>query len=81
VFRPYGHGVMFDLLEDQNAPLQSGRYLRAGRQALVDLLRRPSHEAGGVSHVMLNMKPSQRPGGHVMDELAEHVLPRFASGV
>jgi hypothetical protein len=75
LFKPYGYGVMLDRLKDPNAPLQPGRHLRAGRHALVGLLR--YHEAEGVSHVMLNMKPSRRPAKEVMDELAEHVLPLF----
>lgn len=75
VVKPYGYGVMFDLLEDPHAPLQPGRQLRAGRHAMIELLSR--HQAEGVSHVMLNMKPSRRPAEAVMAELAEHVLPKF----
>lgn len=75
VFKPYGYGVMFDLLEDPDAPLHPGRQLRAGRHAMIELLYR--HQAEGVSHVMLNMKPSRRPAEAVMNELAEHVLPLF----
>jgi luciferase-type oxidoreductase len=78
VFKPYGYGVMFELLEDPYAPLQPGRYLRAGRYALIDLLRR--HQAEGVSHVMLNMKLSRRRAEPIMDELAEHILPLFPAG-
>jgi luciferase-type oxidoreductase len=77
VLKPYGYGVMFDLLEDPDAPLQPGRQLRAGRHAMIELLQR--HQAEGVSHVMLNMKPSRRPAEAVMAELAEHVLPLFPS--
>ncbi len=74
-FKPYGYGVMFDLLEDPDARLQPGQILRVGRHALIELLHR--HQAEGVSHVMLNMKPSRRPAEAVMSELAEHVLPFF----
>lgn len=77
-FRPYGYGTMFDLLEDPNAPLEPGRTLRAGRLALIELLHQ--HQAEGVSHVMLNMKPTRRRSEAVLDELAEHVLPHFPTG-
>jgi len=77
-FKPYGYGAMFDLLADPHAPLQPGRHLRAGRNALIDLFKR--HEADGVSHVMLNMKPSRRPAKDVILELAEYVLPHFPAG-
>ncbi|MDX7949575.1 LLM class oxidoreductase [Lichenihabitans sp. Uapishka_5] len=77
VVKPYGYGVMFDLLEDPDAPLQPGRQLRVGRHALIELLQR--HQTEGVSHVMLNMKPSRRAAEAVMAELAEHVIPLFPS--
>jgi hypothetical protein len=38
------------------------------------------HGADGLSHVMLNMKPSHRLAEDVMEELAEHVLPIFPAG-
>lgn len=76
-FKPYGYGVMFDLLADPDAPLQRGRHLRTGRNALIELLKR--HQAEGVSHVMLNMKPSRRATREVILELAEHVLPLFSA--
>lgn len=74
-FRPYGYSVMIDLLADVDAPLQSGRCLRAGRHALIELLRQ--HQDEGVSHVMLDMKLTLRPVEEVIEELAEHVLPLF----
>lgn len=77
-FKPYGYGTMFDLDGDPDAPLVPGRHLRIGRKALVELLKR--HEGEGVSHVMLNMKPSQRRAKEVIAELAEYVLPLFPSG-
>lgn len=78
LYKPYGYGAMFDLLEDPHAPLQPGRHLRIGRHALTELLQR--HQADGVSHVMFNMKPTRRRAEAVMDELAEHVLPLFPAG-
>lgn len=74
-FKPFGYGAWFELLEDSNAPLEGGRVLRAGRNALITLWK--DHERRGVSHVVLNMKPARRPAGEMLEELAEFVLPEF----
>lgn len=77
VFKPYGYGTMFDLDRDPNAPLQPGRVLRAGRNALRELWLRQQEQ--GVSHVALHFKPQRRPAAEVIDELGEHMLPLFPS--
>jgi hypothetical protein len=46
-----------------------------GRKTLID--RWYKHQEQGVTHVALNLKPSQRPAEDVLDELGEHVLPLF----
>lgn len=76
---PYGYGVFFDLDENPEAPLQVGRGIRTGRNALIALWRR--QQAQGVSHVALNLKPLRRPAAEVLAELAEYVLPEFPVGV
>lgn len=73
--KPYGYGAFFDLLDDPDAPLQSGRGLRIGRNRLIELWRR--QEAEGVAHVALNLKVCRRPAREVLEELAEFVLPEF----
>ncbi len=78
VFKPYGYGVFFDLDEDPDAPLQIGRGIRTGRNALIALWKQ--QQAQGVSHVALNLKPLRRPAADVMAELAEYVLPEFPVG-
>jgi luciferase-type oxidoreductase len=78
VFKPYGYGVFFDLDENPDAPLQVGRGIRVGRNALIALWKR--QEAQGVSHVALNLKPLRRPAAEVLEELAEYVLPEFPVG-
>ncbi|QJQ94849.1 MULTISPECIES: LLM class oxidoreductase [Halomonadaceae] len=77
VFKPYGYGTLFDLDRDPNAPLQPGRVLRAGRNALRELWLRQQEQ--GVSHVALHFKPQRRPAAEVIDELGEHLLPLFPS--
>lgn len=76
-FKPYGYGTLFDLDRDPNMPLQPGRVLRAGRNALRELWLRQQDQ--GVSHVALHFKPQRRPAGEVIDELGEHLLPLFPS--
>lgn len=78
-FKPYGYGTFFDLDADPDAPLQQGRVMRAGRNALIDLWLRQQDQ--GVSHVALNFKPQRRPAAEVIDELGEYVLPHFPSHV
>ena len=69
---------MFDLLADPDAPLEFRRAtMRGGRRALLEHWKRQRDE--GVNHVALNMKPSQRPFEDALAELADHVLPAFAT--
>jgi luciferase-type oxidoreductase len=77
VFKPYGYGTLFDLDRDPDLPLQPGRVLRAGRNALRELWLRQQEQ--GVSHVALHFKPQRRPAAEVIDELGEHLLPLFPS--
>jgi len=74
-FKPYGYGTWFDLLKDPDAPIEPGHILRGGRHALIELWKR--QEQVGVNHVVLNLKPSQRPAEDVLDEVGKHVLPLF----
>lgn len=76
-FKPYGYATWFDLAEDPHAPIQPGRVLRGGRNALIALWREQEH--AGVCHVVLNMKQTRRPVTDILDELAEYILPQFPS--
>jgi luciferase-type oxidoreductase len=79
VFKPYGYGMWFDLLENQDAPVEFGRVsIRGGRKALVEFFMK--QQEAGVSHVVLNMKPTRRNPKAVLAELAEHVFPHFPPG-
>lgn len=77
VFKPYGYGTLFELDRDPTFPVQPGRVLRAGRNALRELWLRQQEQ--GVSHVALHFKPQRRPAEEVIDELGEHLLPLFPS--
>jgi len=77
VYKPYGYGTLFDLDRDPNHPVQAGRVLRAGRNALIEHWKRQQDQ--GVGHVALHFKPQRRPAAEVIDELAEYLLPHFPS--
>ncbi len=76
IFRPYGYGTFFELMEDPDAPLRYARGLQVGRNQLIELWKR--QEEQGVSHVALNLKPNRRPVEEIMQELKEYVLPHFS---
>lgn len=73
----YGYSTFFDLDANPDAPYQ--RYyniVRIGRNALIERLQ--AHRELGVTHVALNLKPSQRAAQSVIDEMGEFVLPALA---
>jgi luciferase-type oxidoreductase len=74
-FKPYGYGTWFDLDRDPDAPLQHGRVLRGGRHALIEFWR--GQQDAGVSHIVLNIKPTRRPAEDIFEELGTHVIPHF----
>jgi luciferase-type oxidoreductase len=76
-YKPYGYGTLFDLDRDPNHPVQPGRVLRAGRNALIELWKRQQEQ--GVGHVALHFKPQRRHASEVIDELGEYLLPHFPS--
>ncbi|TDV50250.1 luciferase-type oxidoreductase [Pseudomonas graminis] len=78
-YKPYGYGTLFDLDRDPDCPVQPGRVLRAGRNALIELWKR--QEELGVGHVALHFKPQRRHAAEVMDELGEYVLPHFPTRI
>lgn len=75
-FKPAGQSLYVDLADDPRAPptpIHLG--WRLGRGRLVELLL--ALEAGGASHVILNLKYGRRPAAEVLEELGAHVVPRF----
>jgi len=74
-FKPYGYATWFDLDRDPDAPIEHGRVLRGGRHALIEFWQ--SQQRAGVSHVVLNLKPTRRPAQEILEELGAHVIPLF----
>ncbi|MRX10084.1 TIGR03571 family LLM class oxidoreductase [Pseudoduganella sp. FT25W] len=76
----YGYATFFDLAKDPDAPPKRFyNVVRIGRKALIE--RWYQQQELGVTHVALNMKPSQRSAEDVIAEMAEHVLPLFGGSV
>jgi len=76
-FRPYGYGCWFDLSENPDEPIHFGRVsVRGGRKAVTELFYR--QQEAGISHVVLNLKPTRRDPREILDELGEHVLHLFS---
>jgi len=46
-----------------------------GRNKLIELLG--SLHSIGVNHVIIGLKAGRRPASDVLEELGEHVVPRF----
>ncbi len=75
-FRPFAQSLFVDLTAQPDttpSPIFLG--YRLGRNRLIDHLSQL--EQLGVNHVMVNLRHSERPAAEVLEELAEHVLPRF----
>ncbi|MCY1406095.1 luciferase-type oxidoreductase [compost metagenome] len=51
--------------------------LKTGRNGLIDLLGEWCD--AGVNHAALGIQMAQRPAAHIIQELAEEVLPLFPS--
>ena len=60
---------------DTDAPMQVGRGVRTGRNALIELWKRQRDQ--GVSHVAINLQISRCPAADVLDEFGTHALPLF----
>lgn len=77
-FKPAGQSLYIDLDRDPALP-PSPIHLgwRLGRLALLDLLL--VLEESGAAHVILNLKYGRRDAEEVLEELGQHVVPRFAA--
>lgn len=75
-FNPYGYAHFFDLDKNPDAPVHIfGNSLIGGRKALIDYWEMQKEQ--GLSHMLLNLKPSQRDAKEMLDEFGEHILPVF----
>ena len=50
-------------------------YLRGGEKGLAEFWAQEQEK--GLSHLALNLKPTNRPADEVLQELAEYVLTKF----
>lgn len=75
-YSPYGYAHFFDLDENPDAPVQvSGNFLTGGRNHLIEYWENQREQ--GLSHMLMNLKPSQRDPKAILDEFGEHILPVF----
>lgn len=65
-----------ELLDDPNAParMYNNIYLWGGSKAIADFWEQREQ---GLSHVTINLKPTQRPFKEVVQDFAENILPKF----
>ncbi|MCB2250966.1 TIGR03571 family LLM class oxidoreductase [Pseudomonas chlororaphis] len=74
--KPYISFLHLDLAADPQAPMQRLRFGgRCGRLALIDELQ--ALREAGVQHVGLHLRRSGRPVAEVIEEISQHILPRF----
>lgn len=76
MYKPLAQALYVDLATDPDlAPWPIRLGLRVGRNRLLSFLQLLAD--AGVDHVALNLTPGHRPAADVLEELGEHVLPRF----
>lgn len=76
VFKPYGYGSFFELAENPDTPIRvTSNFMYGGRHALIDYWKK--QEAAGISHVVLNLKPSIRNAKDVLEEFGKYIVPAF----
>lgn len=75
-FNPYGYAHFFELSANPDAPVKvSGNVLTGGRKALIDYWQMQQEQ--GLSHMLMNLKPSQRSTNEILEEFGEYILPVF----
>lgn len=77
IWRPFGYANFVEVLDNPNEParLYNNIYLRGGTNGLREFWQ-AQHEQG-LSHITLNLKPTQRPADEVLQDLAENVLAKL----
>lgn len=76
-WHPFGYANFVELLDDPNAParLYNNIYLWGGSKVIADFWEQQREQ--GLSHVTINLKPTQRPFKEVVQDFAENILPKF----
>ncbi|MFY0254093.1 LLM class oxidoreductase [Chitinophaga sp. 30R24] len=78
VFKPYGYGLFFDLSDNPDEPIFFGRtMLRGGRNQLIRFWEEQLQ--AGLSHAVLNLKPTRRPAEDIIEEFGTYIIPYFRS--
>ncbi|QES90931.1 TIGR03571 family LLM class oxidoreductase [Rhizosphaericola mali] len=76
VFSPYGYGSFFELAENPDTPVQvNGGFTYGGRNSLIEYWE--SQRVLGISHILLNLKSSQRNPLDVLEEFGKYIVPVF----
>lgn len=76
--KPFSQSMSLDLHSDPDAKPGTIKFgYRVGRRHLIRLLE--EMEAMGIAHVTLGLKQSTRSANDVLEELLEHVVPRFTA--
>ncbi|MBS7254013.1 LLM class oxidoreductase [Flavobacterium branchiicola] len=74
--KPYGYAHFFDLSENPEEALSFGpNYIGGGRKALIDFWAQ--QQQAGLSHAVLNPKPTLRPADEMIQEFGEYIIPQF----
>jgi len=68
--------VVLVIIRNPDAPLQTGRVLRGGQHALIELLA--AQREAGVNHVALNLKPTRRDALDLFQSRTEVFIHRRA---
>ena len=73
----FGYAQFVEVTDNPNEParLFNNNYLRGGAKGLAEFWAQEQEK--GLSHLALNLKPTNRPADEVLQELAEHVLTKF----
>lgn len=73
----FGYAQFVEVTDNPNEParLFNNIYLRGGAKGLAEFWAKEQEK--GLSHLALNLKPTNRPADEVLQELAEHVLTKF----
>lgn len=76
VFKPYGYGNFFELAENPDSPLRvQSSFMSGGRNALIRHWE--NQRKIGISHIVLNLKPSNRNPIEVLEEFGKYIVPEF----
>ncbi len=76
-WHPFGYSNFVELSENPNDPakLYNNIYLRGGSRGILEYWQE-QHEQG-LSHVIINLKPTRRPAAETLQDLGENVLAKL----